>query len=269
MFKQLSQIGKNLTDELAKGLADDMSPTPSEQQIEDDKSGLPKEIQAKLRKFEKYEQKYPLLLSAYKNEKLKSEKLEAVEKILAENTPISNIDDAVDTLPAFFQDLNNKNNLLNDEIKRLTKQNSEIPESASSETLKDKEEEFLKKEQNYKNDIDDLKKKMEALNIELDTVQKEKNDTVSGLREKIVALENILKEEREAKKQKEEVSISELKEELAIKNHSLEDSRMKITELEQNLSSKSTIMEEKSSELAELNITLKEKEHKLSELEKK
>lgn len=110
---------------------------------------------------------------------------------------------------------------------------------------------------------------MEALNIELDTVQKEKNDTVSGLREKIVALENILKEEREAKKQKEEVSISELKEELAIKNHSLEDSRMKITELEQNLSSKSTIMEEKSSELAELNITLKEKEHKLSELEKK
>lgn len=145
-------------DELAKGLADDMSPTPSEQQIEDDKSGLPKEIQAKLRKFEKYEQKYPLLLSAYKNEKLKSEKLEAVEKILAENTPISNIDDAVDTLPAFFQDLNNKNNLLNDEIKRLTKQNSEIPESASSETLKDKEEEFLKKEQNYKNDIDDLKK---------------------------------------------------------------------------------------------------------------
>lgn len=41
---------------------------------------------------------------------------------------------------------------------------------------------------------------MEALNIELDTVQKEKNDTVSGLREKIVALENILKEEREAKK---------------------------------------------------------------------
>lgn len=109
---------------------------------------------------------------------------------------------------------------------------------------------------------------MEALNIELDTVQKEKNDTVSGLREKIVALENILKEEREVKKQKEEVSISELKEELAIKNHSLEDSRMKITELEQNLSSKSTIMEEKSSELAELNITLKEKEHKLSELEK-
>ena len=199
--------------------------------------------------------KNTLCYSAYKNEKLKSEKLEAVEKILAENTPISNIDDAVDTLPAFFQDLNNKNNLLNDEIKRLTKQNSEIPESASSETLKDKEEEFLKKEQNYKNDIDDLKKKMEALNIELETVQKEKNDTVSGLREKIVALENILKEEREAKKQKEEVSISELKEELAIKNHSLEDSRMKITELEQNLSSKSTIMEEKSSELAELNIT--------------
>lgn len=32
----------------------------------------------------------------------------------------------------------------------------------------------MKKEQNYKNDIDDLKKKMEALNIELDTVQKEK-----------------------------------------------------------------------------------------------
>lgn len=43
---------------------------------------------------------------------------------------------------------------------------------------------------------------------------------------------------------------------------------MKITELEQILSSKSTIMEEKSSELAELNITLKEKERKLSELEK-
>lgn len=108
MFKQLSQIGKNLTDELAKGLADDVNGASSEQQTEDDKSGLPKDIQTKLRKFEKYEQKYPLLLSAYKNEKLKSEKFEAIEKILAENTPISNIDDAVDTLPAFFQDLNNK-----------------------------------------------------------------------------------------------------------------------------------------------------------------
>lgn len=268
MFKQLSQIGKNLTDELAKGLADDISSTSSEQQIEDDKSGLPKEIQAKLRKFDKYEQKYPLLLSAYKNEKLKSEKFEAVGKILAENTPISNIDDAVDTLPAFFQDLNNKNSLLNEEIKRLTKQNSEVvPESVSGDTLRDKEEEFLKKEQDYKNEIDVLEKNINALNNESAILQKDKDITISDLREQVAALESQLKEERENRKRDDKEFFSKLKEDLAAKNHSLEDKQLKITELEERLTSNNAIMEEGSSKLTELNTTLKKKEEKLNDLE--
>lgn len=121
MFKQLSQIGKNLTDELAKGLAEDL--TVSQDQL-DSNSDLPKEIQAKLKKFEKYEQKYPLLLNAYKNEKLKSEQFDKVQQILTENTPIASVDDH-ESLITFFQNVEMKTTMLNDEIKRLTTEQSE------------------------------------------------------------------------------------------------------------------------------------------------
>lgn len=121
MFKQLSQIGKNLTDELAKGLAEDL--TVSQDQL-DSNSDLPKEIQAKLKKFEKYEQKYPLLLNAYKNEKLKSEQFDKVQQILTENTPIASTDDH-ESLITFFQNVEMKTTMLNDEIKRLTTEQSE------------------------------------------------------------------------------------------------------------------------------------------------
>lgn len=116
MFKQLSQISKNLTDELAKGLNEDFNDIHESQ---DNSSTLPKEIQGKLKKFEKYEQKYPLLLNAYKNEKLKNEKLDFLNKVIAENTPISSLDD-IELLSSFFKDLNLKTNMLHDEIKRLT-----------------------------------------------------------------------------------------------------------------------------------------------------
>lgn len=88
MFKQLSQLGKNLTDELAKGLTDELN----EGQF-DNNSDLPVEVQAKLRKFDKYEQKYPLLLNAYKLEKAKGEKVATLQKVLSENTPISSLED--------------------------------------------------------------------------------------------------------------------------------------------------------------------------------
>ncbi|SCU98280.1 LADA_0H11826g1_1 [Lachancea dasiensis] len=120
MFKQLSQFSKNFTDELAKGLNDDLS---EEQEHYDKNSDLPVEIQAKLRKFDKYEQKYPLLLNAYKVEKSKSEKLLILQKILSENTPVSSLDD-FDSLTNFFHNTTLKTDMLNDEIKRLSGQNN-------------------------------------------------------------------------------------------------------------------------------------------------
>ncbi|CCK72080.1 Imh1p KNAG_0I02960 [Huiozyma naganishii CBS 8797] len=149
MFKQLSQIGKNLTDEIQKGLSDEQladgvgnGTEPSTGNSDDPVKyeEFPKEIQGKLRKLDKYESKYPLLLNAYKSERVKNEKFEAVQKILMENTPISDFNDVEQTLSVFFTDLTNKTSMLNEEIKRLTiaKQKTEEENKQLKQENKDK-----------------------------------------------------------------------------------------------------------------------------------
>lgn len=166
MFKQLSQLGKNLTDELAKGLTDDLGNGSQTDltAVPDDNSGLPREVQLKLRKFEKYEQKYPLLLQAYKTEKSKSEKIEALEKILAENTPVGNLDDAVESLPTFFKNLNDKNSMLNEEIKRLTmeqkKTDNDEQNDANEAKIRELEEQLETQNRNSKENSNKLVEKV-------------------------------------------------------------------------------------------------------------
>ncbi|AGO11738.1 AaceriADL037Wp [[Ashbya] aceris (nom. inval.)] len=158
MFKQLSQFGKNITDELSRGINEDPgleSPQGSGGQSGKREEGgtayeeLPKDIQAKLRKFEKYEQKYPLLLNAYKAEKEKADEVNALLKVLSENTPVSGTGD-VETLRGFFEDVGVKTAMLTEEIKRITgeknglqKQLAELQESLEQNqrdlALKDEE----------------------------------------------------------------------------------------------------------------------------------
>ncbi|AEY96182.1 FADL037Wp [Eremothecium gossypii FDAG1] len=157
MFKQLSQFGKNITDELAKGINED---TASEGQHGAGAQGgrreeggspyeeLPKEIQAKLRKFEKYEQKYPLLLNAYKAEKEKSDEVELLLKVLSENTPVSAIGD-VETLRGFFEDVGVKTAMLTEEIKRITGENNGLQKqlAEAQESLEQRQRDLTSREE--------------------------------------------------------------------------------------------------------------------------
>ncbi|CCD24607.1 Imh1p NDAI_0D02930 [Naumovozyma dairenensis CBS 421] len=204
MFKQLSQIGKNLSDELQKGLSEELAPLPQATDPTDsanmtngnsttdglqptgvgnDSDGtqdLPKDIQAKLRKFEKYELKYPALLNAYKNEKIRNEK---IEKILTENTPLANLDD-VDSLPAFFQNINTKHTIYNDEIKRLTKENNESRERLSDRTeIEELEKKFNSERENLQREIDEAKEQRQNVERQKDTSSADEVDRLKTLLE--------------------------------------------------------------------------------------
>ena len=81
---------------------------------------LPAPIKSKLKKFAKYEEKYPILLDAYKIEKKKNEIIKIFEKVLQENTPVSSLSEGK-LLVEYLNGLNEKTKLLNGEIRKLTK----------------------------------------------------------------------------------------------------------------------------------------------------
>lgn len=185
MFKQLSQISKNLSDEFAKGLADDLN--NSQEPATGSDNSLPAEVQAKLVKFDKYEEKYPRLLAAYKNEKAKIEKLAASERILGEYTPVSSLDDS-ESLQAFFKDINEKQKMQSDEIKRLTALNSELDEKLSAleentSKLSSEELEKLKNElTSTKERESTLEKELNISREELETLRKDKENSFLQLK---------------------------------------------------------------------------------------
>ncbi|AET41645.1 Imh1p Ecym_8374 [Eremothecium cymbalariae DBVPG len=218
MFKQLSQIGKNITDEISRGLNEDFSTQDSNQvqgqqqqapaikreATPSEYDDYPKEIQAKLRKFEKYEQKYPLLLTAYKAEKEKAEDIEALIKILSENTPVSSLNEA-DQLKGFFEDLNMKNSLLNDEVKRLSYE--AISRDKELEELKQLAvEQYSKVSANEDKDLDalletqklKLEQKYDEIVREKDGEIEELKSTLQKVDQKIETLELLVAEKENA-----------------------------------------------------------------------
>lgn len=83
-----------------------------------------------MKKFAKYEEKYPLLLEAYKVEKRKSELIDTFEKLLSENTPISSISDA-GVLIDYLKGLSEKTTMLNNEMRRLSRDKTNLAKSKS------------------------------------------------------------------------------------------------------------------------------------------
>ena len=90
-----------------------------------DFNALPIVVRAKLRKFNKYEEKYPVLLEAFKVEKRKAAVIPAIEKVLRENTPISSISEA-GALVEYLNGLNEKSTLLQNEIRNYSTSNSSL-----------------------------------------------------------------------------------------------------------------------------------------------
>lgn len=186
MFKQLTQIGKNFTDELAKGLNDELNGINSEQlDTNGPYADLPKDIQIKLRKFEKYEQKYPLLLQAYKNEKIKNEKLDSITRILSENTPVSDLND-LESLTSYFENVEQKTKMLNEEVKRLTVENTKLSHEAG--TVKEDEAEKLsgdlqRSEMENKANQEEIKRLKQELDTQIRLAEtfKRKIDEISNV----------------------------------------------------------------------------------------
>ncbi|KAK6199187.1 uncharacterized protein RJT21DRAFT_140795 [Scheffersomyces amazonensis] len=96
--------------------------------VEPLKVELPPTVVSKLKKFVKYEEKYPILLQAYKTEKRKGELIILFERVLKEHTPVSSISDA-GALVEYLNGLNEKNNMLNAEMRRYAKENTELTKS--------------------------------------------------------------------------------------------------------------------------------------------
>lgn len=84
-----------------------------------DLNQLPVLVRAKLKKFAKYEEKYPVLLDAFKTEKRKGELVVAFEKVLKECTPVSTISDA-GLLVDYLTSLSEKASLLDAELRTRT-----------------------------------------------------------------------------------------------------------------------------------------------------
>ncbi|SCV02621.1 LAME_0H03444g1_1 [Lachancea meyersii CBS 8951] len=243
MFKQLSQLSKNLTDELAKGLADELN---EGQEQFDKNSDLPVDVQAKLRKFDKYEQKYPLLLNAYKAEKAKIEKLAALQKILCENTPISSLED-FDSLTSFFQNTNLKIDMLNDEVKRLTTEKNEqsVELEALRGQLNDKDNQSdvdVSVEDTHKERIE-LEDRLKTLHGETDQLRKEVETKNAEL----------------AKASAKTEALKKASEESATLRAELKDAKEKIGESKHALQEKEEAYRTATAEIKEINTLLDQK----------
>lgn len=159
-----------------------------------DMDQLPKLVKAKLRKFAKYEDKYPVLLDAYKTEKKKSELILAFEKVLRECTPVSSIADT-GLLLDFLKGLQDKAHLLEGELRRsvaeankLTGERAELVKKLadSEKTVKYAEEnvgKLARLEEILKLENLELNGRILALESEVDTNK-----------QKVVELEQRLKE---------------------------------------------------------------------------
>lgn len=141
---------------------------------------LPQLVKAKLRKFAKYEDKYPVLLDAYKTEKKKTELILAFEKVLRECTPVSSIADT-GLLLDFLKGLQDKAQLLEGELRRsvaeanrLTGERAELAKKLadSEKTVKYAEEnvgKLARLEEVLKLQNSELNGRILALESEVDT----------------------------------------------------------------------------------------------------
>ncbi|KAK9366193.1 hypothetical protein V1509DRAFT_630818 [Lipomyces kononenkoae] len=94
----------------------------------------PPEIRAKLRKLAKYEARYPELHRAYEAERARASFIDAFETVLREHTPCSSIQET-QTFVEYLQNLTLRQDMLVEEMKRVTKEKDEsVRKSKDAET---------------------------------------------------------------------------------------------------------------------------------------
>lgn len=171
-----------------------------------DMDALPDKVKAKLRKFVKYEEKYPVLLDAYKTEKRKAELVAAFEKVLRECTPVSSIADA-GVLVEFLKSINDKTALVEQELKRTTAENRELAkrtadaektvryaEEKLTKALETSEQNVVPKEGALEGDLEELvsiREKLVTLEGEKRTLQQQSDASVQRINDLTVEMEQL------------------------------------------------------------------------------
>lgn len=151
-------------------------------------------LRSKMKKFYKYEEKYPILLEAFKVEKRKTDLIRIFENVLKENTPISSISDA-DLLVDFIKGLNEKNQLLNEELKKQVNVNSAL--KRERKLFEEEKKKIEDERDSYKmsladsSELDKLKLENKELITKIDLL-KEQNTQLDNLKAEKQDLENLL-----------------------------------------------------------------------------
>ncbi|KAI5963693.1 IMH1 [Candida pseudojiufengensis] len=231
---------------IARGSSPNLNDSTSVPKASDDLDNLSPVIKSKLKKFAKYEEKYPILLDAYKIEKRKTELIKIFENVLKENTPISTISDAK-ILVEYLNGLNDKNKLQNNEIRKLTKDNSVLTfkvakyEGDGEDSMFKRMEDLKKENESLRSQISDNRKEFDEYKIDFENRIKEKDETIEKLKsaEKGGSEEKIDGENDDLASQ-----ISALRKEVEMKEEELIDSNHKINNANKEISDKNEEIEE-------------------------
>ncbi|KAG5421019.1 IMH1 [Candida metapsilosis] len=211
---------------------------------------LPPAIRSKMKKFAKYEEKYPVLLEAYKVEKKKSELIKIFENVLREHTPVSSISDAK-TLVEYLNGLNEKTKLQSSEIRKLTKENSVLTFKIAKYE-EDGEDSLSRKMEDLKKENDGLKTQVQEHRDEITLVKKEKEELekrfvdlgkVNGVAS-IVELKKDQEEDKNGEKEDTEKEVNKIKNQLLQKEKELEEIGTKLQAANKSLKEKSDEIED-------------------------
>lgn len=279
MLSRFNQLKQSLSEELTKDKNDPInvlernsqvlkSDTPSAQQMDfmsdqpaekdeaqdgESKESTPtqdEEYAAKMRKFAKYEEKYPLLLKAYRLEKKKAELVKLFEQVLGEHTPVSSIAEPK-ALVEYLDGLDQRTKLMKEELERVSDAHSRLRKRnvAAAQELEKAKEELKQKDE----EISSLKEaspqepseeaQQEAANTQSALKQsQEELEACKGELEK--ARDELDKSQQDLKASNEEIEKykAELAEHAKVSDH--------VAALEKELESTKKLLEEKQLELA-------------------
>ena len=200
---------------------------------------LPPAIRSKMKKFAKYEEKYPVLLEAYKVEKKKSELIKIFENVLREHTPVSSISDAK-TLVEYLNGLNEKTKLQSNEIRKLTKENSVLTFKIAKYE-ENGEDSLSRKMEDLKKENDELKLQVQEHRDEITLIKKEKEELetrVEDLGKVNGAVSNGTKDHKGEEEEDTEKEVDELKTQLLQKEKELEEIGTKLQAANKSLKEK-------------------------------
>lgn len=213
-------------------------------------------LRSKMKKFYKYEEKYPILLDAFKVEKRKGELVKIFENVLKEHTPILSISDA-GMLVDFIKGLNEKNQLVNDELRKQINVNSGL-----KRVRRDLEEENKKlkaeAEQTKTSEDGDVKKQLEEALKDKETLQTE-NEGLKAENKKLVEeksnTEKSLEENSNTVKEK-DAKIEAIETELKETSTKLEETQTQLKDTQNQFKEIQEKFEESQNQLQETQIEL-------------